>query len=213
MTLAYLTFILITFLFVRPTIDLNERILLPFYISSVISLFAAFSLWQKVWFHKELRLLRMVSLLTLLTVFWYVPQTLEKAHFFHQGHGWTAFRWQKSELVQAVKMLPEAQPVIANNWEVLTLWTGRPIHSFWLTFPLSSQPQPGPYGSNPEDPWQMLFCQQKAALVIFNDFPTQMHQRLEEKVLAELEGLFDGLAIYGKYPDGTIYFCDTENLT
>lgn len=209
MALTYLAFVLVTFLFVRPTIDLNERILLPFYVSGLISLFAAFSLWQRAWFQERLAVLQAITwLLTFVTALWYVPQTLEKAQFFHQGQGWTAFRWQRSALVQAVKALPEAQPVIANDWEMLTLWTGRPIYSFWLTFPAASQR--GPYGSNPNDPWQRLFCQQNAALVILNDFPAQVRQRLGEEALTKMPTWFKGLVIYGEYSDGTIYQCRLE---
>jgi len=57
------------------------------------------------------------------------------------------------------------------------------------------------------DPLQSVFCKQGAALVIFEDFPTQFKDKVGEATLAQMPGLFAGLPVYGNYPDGNIYLC------
>ena len=60
---------------------------------------------------------------------------------------------------------------------------------------------------NQIDSLQALFCDQGAALVIYNDFPTQFRNQVGEAELGQLPKLFEGLSAYGKYSDGTIYLC------
>ena len=123
------------------------------------------------------------------------------------GDGLTAYRWDRSEIIQAVRGLPTQEPVISNDWELLQLWTGRPIHGFWNTFPSKPPIQASAYGTEPSDPVQSIFCKQGAALVIFEDFPTQFRAQVGEASVGRIPGLFAGLAVYGTYPDGKIYFC------
>ncbi len=199
--------LLATYLFTVPTIDINNRMLLPLYVCGVIALFGAFALWQAVWFKGRLWWLKIFPwLIGTLCVIWYIPQTREKIEFFHPGVGLTAYHWDSSDIIQAVRALPSDQPVISNNWELLLLWTGRPIYGFWITFPTDS-PQEVGYGTNQIDPAQEIFCEQEAALVIFDDFPTQVRTRVGEYYLDRMPALFDGLSVLGKYSDGTIYLC------
>ncbi len=205
--LFYVAVLIATYLFTLPTIDINNRILLPLYVCSVIALFGAFALWQTAWFKGRLWWLKILPwLIGTLCVCWYIPQAQELAMFYHTGDGLTAYRWNHSETINAVRSLPADKPVISNNWELLLLWTDRPIYGLWLTFPAGS-PQEVRYGANSADPAQMVFCEQGAALVVFDDFSSQVRTQIGESYLDRLPTLFAGLSVFGKYPDGTIYLC------
>jgi 4-amino-4-deoxy-L-arabinose transferase-like glycosyltransferase len=206
--LIFLVVLLVTYLFTHPTIDVDNRMLLPLYVGSVMTFYSAFALWQAAWFRGKLRLLQILPwLIAALCVAWYIPQTRNQVQFYHPGDGLTAFSWDHSAIIQAVRDLPAGQAVISNDWELLQLWTGRPIYGFWNTFPSKPPIQAGVYGTAPGDPVQSVFCKQGAALVIFADFPSQFRTQVGEASAGQMPGLFAGLSVYGSYPDGNIYLC------
>jgi hypothetical protein len=207
-SLTSLTVLIATYLFTFPTIDIDNRMLLPFYVSTVMSLFGGFALWHYAWFKGRMRMLQMLPwLIAAGCVIWYFPQTRDKVELYHSGDGLTAYHWDHSEIIQVVRTLPSDQPVISNDWELLLLWTGRPIYGFWNTFPSTPPIQTTAYGTDPRDRIQSVFCEQGAALVIFNDFSTQLKNQVGELYSGQLLNLFDGLSTYGAYPDGKIYLC------
>lgn len=207
LALFYLFFIGASYLFIVPTIDVDNRMLLPFFITTVISLFAGFALLQQTWMKGKTRWLRIIPwLAAALCVYWYLPPTWDQVQSLHTGYGLTANRWRFSETVNAVRNLPAEQAVISNHWEALMLWTNRPVHSLWNTFPADGL-QKAPYGSNRGDLNQVLFCNQPSALVIFQDFPDQLHRRSHNLSPGAEKALFNGLTVLGTYQDGVIYYC------
>jgi hypothetical protein len=207
-SLTFVAVLIATYLFTRPTIDIDNRMLLPLYVGSVMAFYGAFALWQAAWFRGWKRAFQILPwLIAALCVAWYIPQTREKVNLYHPGDGLTVYGWGHSEMIRAVRNLPADQPVISNDWELLLLWTGRPIYGFWNTFPSEPPIQTTVYGTDREDLVQSVFCEQGAALVIFNDFPTQFRNQVGESSLDRLPNLFKGLSVYGSYPDGTIYLC------
>lgn len=208
--LIFVAVLIATYLFTFPTIDIDNRMLLPFYVGGVMSLLAGFALWQAAWLKGRLRMVQGVAwLAAVVCVAWYVPLARQQVEFYHAGGingGLTAYHWERSELIQAVRLLPREQAVISNDWELLLLWTGRPIHGFWNTLPMEPI-QTMPYGTNPADEAQTLFCSQAAALVILNDLPAQARQQVGEAEAGQVQGLFEGLSVHGTYTDGTIYLC------
>ena len=228
------TVLLLTYLFTRPTIDIDNRMLLPFFVSCVMALFGAFATWQAAWAKEGLTgllktglskgwkpMLReniesqgwhiafqvVAWLVAVACLVWYIPQAWDKARFYHGGDGLTAYHWGRSQIIQAVGALPAGQPVISNDWQLLLLWTGRPIHGVWVSFPGKLPIQTTPYGSLQSDPAQVEFCSKGGALVIFNDFQTQFKNRFSSASDAQIQALFKGLKIQATTPDGIIYLC------
>jgi hypothetical protein len=198
--------LILTYLFTHPTIDVDNRMLLPLYVGSVMSFYAAWAVWQAAWFKGKLRLLQVLPwLIALVCVAWYVPQARDEAQYFHAGDGLTAYGWNRSDIIKAVRALPANQPVISNDWELLQLWAGRPIYGFWNTFPSKPPIQTTAYGSVSGDRVQVIFCQQGAALVIVNDFSGQFQTQVGKAT--DDQRLFTGLTVYGTYADGKIYLC------
>ncbi len=205
-SLLFVGVLILTYLFTHPTIDVDNRMLLPLFVSFVMSFYAAWAVWQAAWFKGWLRLLQVLPwLVAILCIAWYIPQARKEADFYHAGDGLTAYHWNRSELIQAVRALPANQAVISNDWELMQLWTGRPIYGFWNTFPAKLPIQTGTYGSVPNDKVQAVFCNKGAALVIVNDFKSQFQTQISKAI--NEQSLFKGLAVYGTYADGTIYLC------
>ena len=207
-TVLFVAILILTYLFTQPTIDIDNRMLLPLYVSGVMMIYAAFASWQAAWPRGWGRVLQVLPwLMAVLCVWWYIPQTRDEVQRYHPGEGLTAYRWAHSSLIQAVRALPPDQPVISNDWELTMLWTDRPVYGLWSTFPLDPPLQVASYGTNPNDPFQEIFCSRAGALVIYADFPSQVRDRLGEAAQDQVAELFAGLQVYGKYLDGTIYLC------
>jgi hypothetical protein len=206
-TFFFMIFLIGSYLFSYPTVAIDDRMLLPVYGSIILCLFGGLSLWQHTWFHDGLRWLQIFPfLLTIICAVWFIPQASDNVQIFHSGYGLTAYKWRNSETIRAIRSLPAAQPVISNDWELLLLWTGRPVYGLWNT--LSVDPlQVTPYGSNTSDPVQDVFCEQGAALVIFSDFKKQMAGKLGQTSSAQRQDLFSGLPVMGQYADGIVYIC------
>ena len=207
-SLTFIAVLTVSYLFASPTLTMDNRMLLPFYVITVMTLLGGFTLWQSAWLLGRVRWLNIFPwLMAAVCVVWYFPQARDKVVSHHSDQSYTSFRWDHSELIQAVRFLPPGKPVISNEWELLLLWTGRPIHDFWSTF-LSKPPiHITRYGTDQSDSAQSIFCKQGAALVIFYDFTTDFRLYVGELYLNQLPDLFDGLSVYGVYPDGEIYLC------
>ena len=206
--LAYVIVLFASYILTRPIVAVDERMFLPLYVCCVMSIYGAFALWQTAWPMGWKRLFQVIPWLTAaLCLAWYIPQTRRVVNDYHPGDGLTAYHWGRSDIIQAVGALSPQVPVISNDWELLMLWTGRPVYSLWNTFPTALPIQTTAYGTNQSDLAQSVFCEQNAALVIFNDFPTQFSDQIDGSSLEPLPKLFDGLSIYGNYSDGIIYFC------
>lgn len=230
----FVVVLLLTYLFTRPTIDVDNRMLLPFFVCSVITLFGAFALWQAAWSgDKKLASLKtacssgwqsalrntvqsngwklvfqgLAWLVAAACLAWYIPQAQNMVILYHKGDGLTAYRWGRSEIIQTVSSLPDNQPVISNDWQLLLLWTGRPIYGIWVSFPKTRPIQTTPYGTLPGDPAQDVFCSKGAALVVFNDFSSQFQNLNGRGSNDQPDNLLEGLKLYGTYPDGNIYLC------
>ena len=207
-SLTFMAVLIATYLFTYPTIDIDNRMLLPLYVCTVMTLLGGFSLWHSAWFKGRMRMLQILPwLIATICVYWYFPLTRELVKFYHPGDGLTAYHWNDSKIIQAVRALPSDQPVISNDWELLLLWTGRPIYGFWNTFPSEAPVQTTAYGTDRRDRMQSLFCEQGAALVIVDGFRTQFEAQVDSVSLDQIPSLFNGLTVYGVYSGGTIYLC------
>jgi hypothetical protein len=207
-SLVYLAVLIVSYLFILPTIAIDDRMLLPLFVGILMGVLGAIALWQKAWFSESRHLIQILPwLVGIICVYWYVPQVQSMAKLYHQGVGLTDYHWNRSKLIQAVRALPTSTPVIANDWELVMLWTQRPVYGLWTTFPTGQPSQTSSYGANPGDQIQSVFCNQGAALVIFNDFPGQLKDNIGGNVQNLASGLFSGLTSGGDYPDGKIYYC------
>ena len=164
----FVVVLLLTYLFTKPTIDIDNRMLLPFFVCCVLTLYGAFALWQAAWSKGwNLAFQTLAWLVAALCLAWYIPQAKDNVTLYHKGDGLTAYHWGHARIIQAVSALPDTQPVISNDWQLLLLWTGRPIYGIWVSFPATKPIQTTPYGTLKSDSAQVVFCSRGAALVVF----------------------------------------------
>jgi hypothetical protein len=207
-SLIFLVVLVITYLIASPTLTMDNRMLLPFFVSTLMTLFGGFTLWQSAWFRGKMQILQILPwLIAIICVVWYIPQARDKVELHRTYVGYTAFYWDSAKIIEALRSLPPDQPIISNEWELLLLWTGRPTYNFWNTYPSKPPVHIMRYGTDQSDSTQSIFCKQEAVLVIFNNFTTDFRAQVGEKYLNQVSNLFDGLTVYGEYPDGKIYLC------
>lgn len=205
-SVCFLLVFAVTHAFTLPTPDINNRTLLPLFVTTLISLVGFYSILQSTWFPRSKLVASLPWLVVALSLGSYIPRTLAVVDYYQPGDGLTAYAWDRSGTIEAVRGLPAGTPVISNDWELLMLWTERPVRGFWVTFPADGS-QTSAYGSYPADANQSVFCAEDAALVIFDSFETQVRKKIGEAYLPQIPTLFGGLTVYGEYPDGTIYLC------
>jgi hypothetical protein len=207
-SLAFVTFLAIAYLFIQTSIALDNRMFLPLFVGLVMGLLGTFATWQTAWFSDRRRLLQVLPwLVGILCVYSYLPQMQQIANDDRHSITMTSYYWSHSTVIQAVRALPANTPVISNGWELLMLWTQRPINSYWVLSTTTLPIQTTTSGTNPRKYTQSVFCKRGAALVIFNIYPTQLGENVGENSIHNETDLFTGLSQYETYQDGTIYFC------
>jgi len=204
-SLAYLAFLAFSTAFSNLPPDINDRMLLPVYISVVVALFAAFSLWGKVWLTGFRQVFKIIPwFLVAACVLQYQSQSLSYISKQHNIKG--MHYWEHTEIVAAVQALPLNIPIISTRPNILLLWADRPAYLIKMNFSSEFLSQTGPFGTDPHDPLQVLFQQQGAALVDFNDLSPQFLQKYGGEYVERLDLLIKGLVVYQQFPDGVIYF-------
>ncbi|MBE3044380.1 hypothetical protein IMZ48_17795, partial [Candidatus Bathyarchaeota archaeon] len=113
---------------------------------------------------------------------------------------------ENTDIVAAVQALSPNIPVISTRPNILLLWANHPAYLLGMNFSSEFLSQTGPYGTDPHDPLQVIFQQQGAALVDFNDLSPKFIQKYGEESVERLDQLIEGLVVYQQFPDGVIYF-------
>jgi hypothetical protein len=204
-SLAYIGFLAFTTAFTSLAPDIDDRMLLPLYVSNVIALLAAFSYWGGSWLAGRWGWLKLIPwLAAALFLFQYAPESTALLAKQHVDQGLRA--WENSAIVQAVEQLPKDTPVISTRPNILLLWADRPAYPLLVDFSPAFLTQSGPYGSDTQDPLQKIFREKGAALVDFNDLSPQFIQKYGKDSAPRLDLLVKGLVVYRQTPDATIYF-------
>ena len=204
-SLAYIGFLAFTTAFTSLAPDIDDRMLLPLYVSNVIAVLAACSLWGQSWLAGRRGWLKIIP--WLVAALFLVQYTPESAAFLSSQHVDPGLRaWENSAIVQAVEGLPKGTPIISTRPNILLLWADRPAYPLIMNFTSAFLSQSGPYGSDPQDPLQVIFRQDGAALVDFNDLSPQFIQKYGKDSAARLDLLIKGLVLYRQKPEATIYF-------
>ncbi len=204
-SLAYIGFLTFTTAFTSLPPDIDDRMLLPLYVSNAIALLAACSLWGQSWLTGRWGWLKVIPWLVAgLFLLQYIPESTAFLSSQHVDPGLRA--WENSAIVAAVEQLPKDTPLISTRPNILLLWADRPAYSLTMNFSQAFLSGSGPYGSDPQDPLQKLFRENGAALVDFNDLSPQFIQKYGKDSAERLDLLIKGLVVYQQTSEATIYF-------
>ena len=204
-SLAYIGFLAFTTAFTSLAPDIDDRMLLPLYVSNVLALLAAFSLWGQSWLAGRGGWVKVMAwLVAALFLFQYIPESTAYISRQHADQGLRA--WENSAVVTAVEDLPKDISIISTRPNILLLTADRPAYPLTLDFSPAFLSGSGPYGSDAQDPLQKLFRAKGAALVDFNDLSPQFIQKYGKNSAGRLDELIQGLVVYRQTPNATIYF-------
>ena len=215
-----------TYLFTRPTIDIDNRMLLPFFVCIVMTLFDAFALWQAGWPSDG----KLTTLKTARSKDW--RSSLQRMVF---SRGWTLVFQIPAWLVAAARLAWYVLkcriwlPFITTGWISNRLplgapqdhpgcqcssagsaghfkttgscscFDGRPIYGVWVSFPKTRQFKLHLMEPFPGDPAQAVFVPREPLLVVFNDFSSQFQDLKCRQSNDQPGNLLDGLKVYGTH--------------
>ncbi len=205
---AYLVFILATYLLVYPTIDVSQRIMLPLHIALIwmVAALARMSLNNLVTYR---RAALVVGILAVLLCGWFASRSFRIVQQnFQEGLGYNSVAWQTSPTIEQVKMLPAGTILISNENTAIDFLTGR--LAYLVTETRQAQPQTSYYrygdGDPAGDPAQQLFKEKGAALVLFSNISDELQPLYGDRTQERLQSLVQGLEVAFTGSDGWIYF-------
>ena len=191
-----------------PPITINARMLSPLHLAVLMAVVGL--AWasgrlagRAAWVRVGLAAALMVAGL------WYARLSLPVAkQYARLGLGYNSAEWRGSELIQAVRALPEDTLIITNQETALLALTGRasyPLKEVYLNQGLSEFSRYGD-GDLSQDPAQRLFRENGAALVLFDQIDDQLAElygeRTEERIRTLVTGLYRALRV----EDGGIFY-------
>ena len=204
----YLGFILVTYLGVSPTIDVNQRILLPMHIS-LIWMAAALGGMTLRKMENARRIGIMMTVAAVLLSGWYASRSVRIVQQnYQEGLGYYNITWQNSQTIQQVNLLPAETILVSNDPTAIYFLTGR------LAYTLAEPRQTGPaatftrYGDGDltNDRAQRVFKEDGAALVLFGSIIDDLQPLYGERTQERLQALVQGLRTAYTGNDGWIYY-------
>ncbi len=205
---AYTGFILASYLFVYPTIDVSQRIMLPLHIALIWMVAALAKMSLNAW-KLPRRAGLVVGIIALLLCGWFASRSLRIVQQNVQlGLGYNSIAWQTSPVIAQVKKLPSNTILISNENTAIYFLTGR--LAYLLTETRQAQAQTTAYrygdGDPAADPAQRLFKENGAALVLFRSIADELQPLYGDQAQQRLQELVQGLETAYTGSDGWIYY-------
>ena len=204
----YLGFILVTYLGVSPTIDVNQRILLPMYISLIwMAATLGGMTFQKM--ENARRIGIVLTAAAVLLCVWYASRSVRIVQQnYQEGLGYYNVTWQNSQTIQHVKLLPAETILVSNDPTAIYYLTGH--FAYTLAEPRQAKPDTTftRYGDGDlsNDRAQRVFKENGAALVLFGSIIDDMQPLYGERTQERLQALVKGLRTSYTGDDGWIYY-------
>lgn len=200
--LAFLGGVTAAYLFTRPTPDIIERTLLPLFVC-LLGLLAAAAAW---WVGRAPRTANWLALLASAAILLALlrPARVQLAPLHHGQVGHFTNEWRDSELLADLRDLPAGTAIIASDPNITLYWVDRPAFDFFHALRDEFIPNGEVYGSDPVDDAQVAFSQGDAVLVLFEDYPHGLAERLAAN------GTLAAAHLLGAYDQGQIYVPNQE---
>ncbi len=144
-----------------------------------------------------------LMLLCVMTVFKGVPEVLR---YPAGGIGYNNLQSRSSLILQKIRDIPPDVKLISNEGSYLLFHLNKfpyPIMELYQTTPNWDFPI---YGSDMNDPSQIVFRQEQAALIIFPSFSNELSVLYGDQITIRMEKMTEGLFQYYSGSDGEVYF-------
>lgn len=204
----------ITYVIVRvPKPSLDQRVLLPIIYSSIFSVIS-FVFYLSTQYRKSKFIIYLfLVILSCNLIAGNISLSQELINDLHQhGFGYSTPGWRDSDVLDAVKSLPDDVPIITNDTIAIQYYTGRRSYQIHEMKDKSLLNPPYKYGDNMEDNYNNIFRNDGAALVLFNSIKWQLWSIYGEQTPQILDVLTTGLDVYYDGRDGNIYFYNEFDL-
>ncbi len=195
--LAFLGGVTAAYLFTRPTPDIIERTLLPLFVC-LLGLLAAAAAW---WAERAPRTANWLALLAGAAILLALvrPARVQLAPLHRGQVGYFTDAWRHSKLLADLRDLPAGTAIIASDPSITLYWVDRPAFDFFHALRDEFIPDGEIYGSDAVDDAQVAFSQGDAVLVLFEDYPHGLAERLAAN------GTLANARLLADYPQGQLY--------
>jgi hypothetical protein len=205
---VYLGFILVTYVAVSPTIDVNQRILLPLHIAAIwmAAALAGLTLQKAV---NARRVGIGFTIVAVLVCGWFASRSVRIVQQnYTDGLGYYAVSWQNSPTIQQVKALPADTILVSNDPTAIYFLAGRPAYTLAELRQVSPAAIFNRYGDGDlsSDPAQRVFKEKGAALVLFTSINDDLLPLYGDRAAQRLQALVQGLRTAYSGADGWIYY-------
>lgn len=203
---VYLVVTLGVYVTTYPPITLDNRMLVPVHIATLLGVLSLAGLLLRV--ESRRRWLQALVWLALLVVagnyLWRGPRIVQQTHL--DGLGYIADVWQKSPTMQAVRALPGDVPIITNEATAVMFLAGRPAFALPETGSGVKSAAFTAFGVEEKNRAELSFRRSGGALVLFNSVNDQLAAIYGNQAISRLAALTNGLYLDYSGSDGAIYF-------
>ncbi|NMB53734.1 MAG: hypothetical protein GYA15_03455 [Leptolinea sp.] len=204
---VYVGVLLLVYLTTYPPITIDNRMLSPAHVAVIwiaglllaqLTGLKTSHLWQTG-----------VFLLAAASILWYGMRTIRIVQQNAEtGLGYNALTWRQSQLIEAIKVLPEDQPLVTNETMALLYLTGRvasPVAEIYFDKPVYPFTR---YGDGPagRDPAEARFKAAESLLVVFDTLESQFSTIYGERAKERADVFVQGLHVAAFGDNGAMYY-------
>ena len=203
----YVGILLLVYLTTYPPITIDNRMLSPAHTAMI---WIAGLVLAKMFEMDPVKPLKVAVTIAMIgAVAFYGMRTLRIVRQNAQtGLGYNAVTWQQSQLIPAIKKLPEGQKLVTNETMAVLYLTGRaaePVAEIYADNPVYPFTR---YGDGPvgKDPAEADFKQAHSLLIVFDTLESQFKSLYAEKAAERAKIFTDGLRVVAFGENGAMYY-------
>jgi hypothetical protein len=203
----YVGILLLVYLTTYPPITIDNRMLSPAH--TAVIWIAGLLLGQLIAMNLARPLKVAAAIVMIGLVAWFGLRTVRIVRQNAElGLGYNALTWRQSQLIAAIKMLPEGQKLVTNETMALLYLTGRvaePVAEIYTDKPVYPFTR---YGDGPAgtDPAETDFKQAHSLLIVFDTLESQFEPIYGVKAAERTKVFIDGLNVVAFGENGAMYY-------
>jgi hypothetical protein len=203
----YVGILLLVYLTTYPPITIDNRMLSPAHTAVI---WIAGLLLVKLFEMDLVKPLKIaVIVLMFASVAWFGMRAIRIVQQNAQtGLGYNAVTWRQSQLIYAIKVLPETQKLVTNETMALLYLTGRvaePVAEIYADKPVYpfTRYGDGPAGNDPAEP---VFKSANSLLIVFDTLESQFASIYGDKAAERVKVFTEGLRVVAFGNNGAMYY-------
>jgi hypothetical protein len=203
----YVGILLLVYLTTYPPITIDNRMLSPAHTAVIWILGLLLARLFEIDQVRPLKIAVAIAMIGL--VAWFGVRTIRIVRQNAEtGLGYNAVTWRQSQLIAAIKMLPEGQKLVTNEAMALLYLTGRvaePVAEIYADKPVYPFTR---YGDGParNDPAEAEFKAANSLLIVFDTLESQFASIYGDKAAERAKVFTEGLRVVAFGENGAMYY-------